>query len=46
MEEIDVLKINGDDYDELAPVLRKKWVSILKLKGKIYDACVQSVGIR
>ena len=32
-------------FNELAPVLTKRGVS-LKLKGKIYDACVQeSVGI-
>ena len=31
-------------FNELTPVLTKRGVS-LKLKGKIYDACVQSVGI-
>ena len=29
-------------FNELAPVLTKRGVS-LKLKGKIYDACVQRV---
>ena len=31
-------------FNELAPVLTKRGVS-LKLKGKIYEACVQSVGL-
>ena len=30
-------------FNELAPVLTKKGWSSLKLKGKIYDACVQRV---
>ena len=34
----------GEKFNELAPVLTKRGVS-LKLKGKICDACVQSVGI-
>ena len=32
----------GESLSELAPVLTKRGVS-LKLKGKIYDACVQRV---
>ena len=37
-----IIRAAWGKFNELAPVLTKKGVS-LKLNGKIYDACVQSV---